>query len=435
MVVLVITRSSWNTDNNVGNTLSSLFSGMDCEFHSLYCREGAPKNNVARSYFRITEMQLLRSLFGGGFAGCLLGSGADVGVDVEHEVRLYDRAKRFGGSPAWFARELLWALGRWESPALDEFLGRVRPDVVFMPAFDAVYPYRLLRYAAERSGASAVLYHTDDNYSLRQFRVSPIYWIRRIWLRRRVRRAAQSAMLNYCITEEQAQEYSRTLGVSCQVLQKGADFDVPPDDTGCYAMGADVSAACRPLHLVYTGNVSSGRWRALLEIGRSLEDVMDDAVLDVYTLSQLSPWVVRRLSSSRCIRLREGVASEQIHEIQRSADILVHVESLRYRERLETRLSFSTKIVDYLSRGRCILAVGWSESASIAYLQRNRLALVASSGSEIRAHLDAVQRNPELLRDFGKRAWEHGRRNHKVEQIRRMLMDDFACLAGGSAVS
>ena len=60
---------------------------------------------------------------------------------------------------------------------------------------------------------------------------------------------------------------------------------------------------------------------------------------------------------------RGPVPASDVERIQSDSDVLVHVESLSKFESLEVRLSFSTKIVDYLMRKKCILAVGNKEVA------------------------------------------------------------------------
>ncbi len=421
MVVLVITRSSWSTDNNAGNTLSSLFEGMDCEFHSLYLRAGTPKNQVAKSYYHITERQILRSLIGRAAAGSVVDVGRLDEKDERDERRVYDAAKRWGGSVLWLARELLWVVGRWKTRGLDAYLDLVKPDIVFMPAFGCVYPYDVLDHVLRRTTACAVLFHTDDYVSLRQFRVSPVYWLTRIVLRRRIRRAARGAAINYCITQEQADEYTRTLGCPCRLLQKGGDFTVAPRVGSALATGERSDA----LRFIYTGNLSSGRWKSLVAIGRALGDIGANAVMDVYSQNTLMPKVSRAFNSCESLVWRGEVGSEQVVRIQESGDVLVHVESLQLRERLETRLALSTKIVDYFARGRCIFAVGWEKSASIAYLRRNGAASIASNEREIHDRLVELVRDDAIRNRIADAAWQCGVLHHDRQAIQGALMEDF----------
>ena len=55
--ILVITSMPWRNDNNIGNSYSNIFSGLEhkIEFAHIYCRSGMPQNNLCHKYFQITE--------------------------------------------------------------------------------------------------------------------------------------------------------------------------------------------------------------------------------------------------------------------------------------------------------------------------------------------------------------------------------------------
>ena len=63
-----------------------------------------------------------------------------------------------------------------------------------------------------------------------------------------------------------------------------------------------------------------------------------------------------------------GASASEIADIYADADILLHVESFDKKSIASTKYSFSTKIPEYLSAGKCVLAVGPSEVASLGYL-------------------------------------------------------------------
>jgi glycosyltransferase involved in cell wall biosynthesis len=63
-----------------------------------------------------------------------------------------------------------------------------------------------------------------------------------------------------------------------------------------------------------------------------------------------------------------GASATQIAEIYAKADILLHMESFDKRAIASTKYSFSTKIPEYLSANKCVLAVGPDEVASVRYL-------------------------------------------------------------------
>jgi len=123
-----------------------------------------------------------------------------------------------------------------------------------------------------------------------------------------------------------------------------------------------------------------------------------------------------------------GVSYEKIPQIQEDADILVHVESMDLKERLEVRHSFSTKLVDYFYRSRCIFAVGTPDVASIEYLIKNDAALVATNVVEIKNQLNRIINNPSIINEYAIKAWECGKKNHQIHEIQNRLYNDLKSL-------
>lgn len=124
-----------------------------------------------------------------------------------------------------------------------------------------------------------------------------------------------------------------------------------------------------------------------------------------------------------------SVSGEEAIRLQQEADVLVHVESLKLKGRLQVHQSFSTKIVDYLHTGNCLFAVGPKDVASIDYLRKNDAAVTACSEQEIHEKLRKLVAEPELIRAYGTKAWAAGKRNHEQSvEGPRFLQDLRECV-------
>jgi hypothetical protein len=75
-----------------------------------------------------------------------------------------------------------------------------------------------------------------------------------------------------------------------------------------------------------------------------------------------------------------SLSKDELNEVIREADVLVHVESFDRNSIESTRLSVSTKIPEYLAMGRPVLAVGPPDVASMEFL-RDAACCVTSIGS------------------------------------------------------
>lgn len=89
--------------------------------------------------------------------------------------------------------------------------------------------------------------------------------------------------------------------------------------------------------------------------------------MHIYSATPLSAKQMSKISDGVNSFFEGRVPSSEIEKIQKSADILVHVEGLSLKSRLAVHQSFSTKIVDYLKNARAVFVVGPSDAASVDY--------------------------------------------------------------------
>lgn len=423
MRVLVITRSAWRESNNTGSTMSNFFSDMpkDCAFYGLSCRSELPDNPVARKSFQISEYALLKNLL----------TRKPVGTEVVStpasdlagtERKIYRRSHRLGRGLTTLFRELVWTFGNWKSKALDDFLEDVQPDILFMTAFESIFPYKILRYIQKKTGAAVVLFHADTNYTLKQFSLSPFYWIERLAMRKYIRRAVAESALNYSITQEQGAAYTKKFHKPFYWLTKSEDFlqmPAPPTHRG------------EPVQLVYTGNIDSGRMQSLLLLLDALREINRDRVraqLHIYAGIVQNPKKIHQLCVPGVSFFHGEVPVKELEQIYREADILVYTEGLDLRSRLKVREAFSSKLVDYFFAARCIFAVGPKDIAPVAHLLRTDAAVVASSPDEVRNQLKALVENSALREAYAEKAWRCGAEHHNSKTMKKQLYEQLSAL-------
>ena len=97
------------------------------------------------------------------------------------------------------------------------------------------------------------------------------------------------------------------------------------------------------------------------------------------------------------------------------------VESLEKKYKYTARLSFSTKITDYLKSGKCIFAIGDKDIAPIDYFNHYDSAVTATSYDEIGAKLTKIIENPDIIKKYSKKAFECGKDNHNKESQKQIL--------------
>lgn len=422
MKILILSNTPWSNDNSFGNTYSNLFNGMkDIEIANIFCRYGRPKNNVVSKYFQITEKSLLKNLFNSNYS-----SGKELKL-IEEEFEQLSKVENKGFNHArkarlqlyFWIRDLIWKIGRWDSPELKDFLDDFQADIIFLPLYYSTYLNDIALFLKKYTNVPMVCYVSDDVYSLKQINFSLLYWIDRLIKRKKIKRVVNLCEHMYVISDVQKEVYEKCFNIECSILIKGGEF---------VANNLSSQRIGNPIQLVYTGNVGAGRWENLYNIGKELEIINKDEIraeLSIYTATPMTKKMEKKLNSLNSIKLKGSVPATSISQIQSNADVLVHVESFSLKERLQVRMSFSTKIVDYFINSRCIFAIGDKNNASINYLKKNDAALVACNKYEIRSELNKIINNPEIIEEYAQKSWLCGKNNHQIKEIQKKLYNNL----------
>lgn len=421
--VLIISRNAWSNNISTGNTLSNLFEGWDpSSIANIYCRSEKIDNQICKKYYQITEKQLIKSMIGRDMAGkeVLLTEMDNTKEEknIENNKKVYSFFRKFKLTIFLWIRELIWLFGNWKNERINNYLEDFKPEIVFMPIYDCFYMHRILQYVKKKSGAKVVLWTGDDMYSLKQFSLSPLFWINRLILRKYIKQSVKISSIRYCITPEQSEEYQKYFSVDFKILGKemrqAKDID-------------DITKNKSLVSLVYTGNIDRGRFKSLIKICEVLDSYHDipESCFYIYSGSSLSKQMNKKINGFRHTKFMGEVSSLEVFAIQKAADIVVHVESLDIKERLRTRLSLSTKIIDYMSNKCCIFALGWEEASSIKFLERSNSAVICNGYEEIDKNLKPLLMNKDLRERYAYKAYQFVKMNFPPGYCRNILKYDL----------
>lgn len=432
MKILVITRSAWDDSNSIGNTMTNFFSGYNKnDIANLYFRSAMPNNNVCKKYYSISDKDIFKSIFsikgkaGKAFNCDCYNNKYSIypSKDSVKEEKLYSFFRKKTSVLAFWVQDILWRLGKWKNSNLDQFLDEFEPDVIFSPSFHTSYTHRVLWYVKKKTNAKVALFHADDYLSINSKGISFLETINQKKRAKIVEQSALKADINYCISKLQQEEYQKRLGKDMSILYKGAEFLTQPE----YSLPKEGE----PIKIIYIGSILYGRWKTLALLTNEIskinkgENIFQLIIYSQYTLNkEMKDGIIVEGASF----FKGKIAPTKINDILSSGDIVLHIESFDQIEKLKTKLSFSTKIVDCLNSGRALMAIGWDESASIRYLLDNNAALVATNEFEVRKLLNEVIREKELLKKYALNGWLCGKLNHQVENIRENLMQELKSL-------
>lgn len=423
--ILIISNTPWDDNNSFGSSFSNIFGGNpNYDIANIYCQPGLPNTKVCNRFFQITEKRILKSIFKKyNSSGIEVFKGDSdlkaIDLRTNKDQKVIDKLKIIRWQIFFWLRDLVWSNEKWKSRELDEFIDNFKPDIVFQPIYFSSYLNNIGLYASQRLKVKIVGYISDDCYTLKQFSLSPLFWIDRFIKRPYIKKTINKCEILYTITKTQQDEYNAIFGDKCKILFKGGDFD---------NYSHKKNSLSNPIKLVYTGNLGGGRWRTLAKIADALQVINKDglkAQLEIYSQTPLLSSAKKRLEIEDTSFFKGGIPAAQVKYVQRDADILIHVESFRLSERYSARLSFSTKIVDYLEAGRCILAVGWERTGGIMYLKENDAAIVITNNQDIYSKVNKLINDKELILKYGNKGFDCGKKNHQFENIRMALYTDL----------
>lgn len=411
---MVSTIPSWSQRSG-SNTFSTLFTGYPKDkLANIYTRADLPDSEVCDRYFRILESSVIKSCIKPIATGCEVKKAKS---DSNNDEAISERKRySFFTRHRWriflWLRELGWKLGNWKSAQLDEFLEDYSPDVFVFHIESYWYFNRLNKYIISKAQPSKVIgYLWDDNFTYKQQPYSLFAKIHRYFTRRQVKELVGLCDTVFTISPKMQQECDQEFGINSILLTKPLLVSNKTE----YTYNKN-----KPIRIVYSGSLVIGRDKAIEMLVECLKEINRNGIriyLDIYSGTALSEKKRKLLDVPGISNFKGHLPQKQVFKEQETCDILLFVENPNNKYHNEARLSFSTKITDYLSRNRAILAIGPSDIAPMEYLKNENAAMTCSSKQDILAALSMIVENPKILSDLAYNAYSCGERNHSQEYI------------------
>ena len=282
----------------------------------------------------------------------------------------------------------LWSANFPLRRILTRQLHELRPDCVYA-LLGNYHLTKTVYLTCSRLGLPLFTHVTDDfvtaQYEGMQLK-STMQTLSDRWFRKAIKYSGGLAAISPLMAEEFEERYDRkwtwyTTGIN------PAEYDPTPrqpDGT---------------IRLVYSGNLTLERWQTLRTLALALQALSQQRLPPV-KLSVYAPENhLRAYQSALAVPgITELCGWKQPHELPKvfhNSDILVHSESFSPGIAAYTRLSFSTKLSQYMMAGRCLLAVGPAEAGSLRMIARVGAGIVTNE-AEPKAIARAIER---LIRD------------------------------------
>ena len=414
MNILTISLNAWNDTQATGNTFSNFFESKDRSmfFSNIYCRNEPYDNHICTKYYRVTELDIVHSL--------KTRSSVCGGVVLDNSISMERSPKKSSGFKYWilhkyrpslllFLREFLWNTNRWKTVDLDQFLAEVSPDVIYMHGHNNRYMHNLLWYCQKKTGAKVVVFWGDDMYGIKNYRLGQLLYQQ--WLRKRLKYTIQHADMLLGGSENLCVEYGVRFNREFLPQYKTCNVIMPPKKL----------KANSNLSLVYAGNLLYGRKELLISFSKVLSRVNENnhtkIELHIYSANSINE-SERSVLDDKCNSFFEGARPySEICDILNHCDASLFLESFNKKNIRQTRLSFSTKIIDYMQSSSSLIVYGPDEIASVQYLENSNSALVAHNECELFEIMYKIQQNPCILNDYAEKKYEFAQKNHSTPTL------------------
>lgn len=426
--ILIVSRLNWD-DNSNANTLTNLFDGYNPEkIARIYIESKKPNTKCCHHFYQISEVSLILKLFKWKTKTGYIVDTSDDYVPQESleakEQSIMSFARHHRSYLLSFLRDLLWSFSGWKTKDLKKFITEFNPDVVWLDGSPLILMNKLNNYVCSIAKKPSCTFLMDDTYTYKSCPTlsSRIY---RYFLRKHLRKTVRNANHIFVASEKMKQEYDKEFSINSTFLAKGI-ADLPQD-----IVRKDV---VYPIKMVYLGNVLIGRLDSLILLAKSIHKINKEQgkkfELSIYTGDYISKREQNELGLGDSIHLCGLVPYSEVNNVIESNDIVVFVEALEGRQNRIARLSFSTKIVDYIASGKCIFTIGPKDSAPVEYLKDNNISLVAHSVDEIYSELKRI--TPEVIRQYGIQSIEFAKKRHDKSEIQKSLYEIIDKVANSS---
>lgn len=428
MRILIISAEVWQENTNGGNVLTNIFSDIDAEFAQIYCNPGKPINSICKLYYQMTDSMVIHSFLSHKPIGKIIrfkeyptgmeNSENNSDAPVLPNLKWYSFFHKHRLSIFYTLRHILWNLSNWKNDNLRMFIDDFQPDIIFAPCYGDKFMLRMTRFIAQYTGKRVISYISDDSYTLKQFSLSPFYWLNRFVVRYELRKTFLFYSLTYTMTELQKRQCERDFHANMKILRKSASFsDIPLK-----------SVVQLPIKLVYAGGIYLNRWKTLKHVADAIRKINRDGVkmeLHIYTGNEKTANISKALNDCVNSFIHGSVSQAQLAKVYHNSDIALHVESYDLKNRLAVRYSFSTKIVDCLSSGCAVMAICDSKQSGYCYLKENNAAICVDSVRKVGTALESIATNSNVIITYAENARRCCIENHNQNDTRKMVEQDF----------
>ena len=419
MKVLIISHNSIDTYQNMGKTMLSLFSALKKEeLCQLYIYPSVPDIDRCSSYYRITDKEVLAS-----FYKFKVHSG-EITPDCsnhqmfenENDRRVYRNPKN-KGTLRRVGRDAIWKFSHWYNKSLKNWLEKQAPTHIFIAPGTAKCIYDMAIKISRDRKIPIVTYVCDDYYFVKPKDTFAARVVQKSF-HKKIEKLMKKSTHIVTICKGLEDEYVAKFNVPATTIMTGSSYDVE----------TQIKSFDNVTTLRYLGNISFNRFRSLMDIGYTLDEMnQEDGTnysLEIFT-GEKNQTILSAFDGIKSIKLCGHVSGDAFDNAFKSSEILVHTESFNEESIDLVKNSISTKIADSLASGIALFAYGPAQVASMRHLIDNDCAIVVTDKKLLKKGLKDAFSNKALRDEKANKALEAAFENHNSRVAGKKIRDIF----------
>ena len=414
--VLVISNNCFSNTSSNGRTLGNYFIGWPKEYLAQFFLSGSPDYNYCNNFFQVSDREALNAIF------FKKNIGGQVVHFYNHKTNSVETGKEIKRNAfTMLSRNIVWKLGAWKRSGYWKWVKSFNPDIVLLQAGDFAFLFDLARETALKLNAKLVIFNTEAYYykNYDYFRSNGfVHFLYPVFLRqlRRALKKAYSKMsyVVYCC-DQLKNAYALDFKNKAETIYTSSEikYEKKQKTTDTFITS-------------YCGNLGLKRHESLIEVANTIQEISSDLYVDVYGKIP-SEEVKKAFDECKGIKYHGFVSYDQVKEIIRNSDLLLHVESFDEFYKEDLKFGFSTKIADYLCSGNCFLLYAPETVACYQYLKDNNIAYVAADKSDLKNILSRLVAFPNERTKYREEALLIAKKNHNAEtnnyKFQNLLID------------
>ncbi len=424
--VLVVSHNAFSKIYNNGKTLESIFLDIPKEniAQIFFSQNEYPDYEFCNNYFKITDKDVLKNIFYPKKFGAILDVKTDDKIQkIEEQIstrsKIWKLLKSIS-SHIVILRDYLWKFNSWNTKKLSQWIDSFNPSIVFYYGGNAGFSHDIAIHIKKKYKLPLAVFFSDD-YLINPIDRNFIDKLHKRRMRYFFANTVDNASVCFAIGDLMAAEYSDYFGKQFYPIMNS--IDIKP-----YVYKQNLSNV---ITIRYFGGLHLKRWKMISRLGKVIKEINENTVenrikfiLEVYSTTKLNHTIIDSFNEN-CVDFKGSINGSELEKKMTDSDILLHVESDDEYYRSLTKLSVSTKIPEYLISGRCVVAYGPSEVASIRILSDNHIGYVISSEDifeDIKIKLLKILQSPSLRISLGQKGYDYAVKVFNAEAIRKNFM-------------